>query len=57
MAEDVIRFVEPLKEKIEDLHKNEDYLNKVLQQGAEKAKESAGKTIHDVREIIGFKTF
>lgn len=55
LAEDVIRFVEPLKLKIDELHKNEEYLNKVLKQGAERAKESAQKTLREVREIIGFK--
>lgn len=55
LAEDVIRFVEPLKLKIDELHKNEEYLSKVLKQGAERAKESAQKTVLEVREIIGFK--
>lgn len=55
LAEDVIRFVEPLKLKIDELHKNEEYLSKVLKQGAERAKESAQKTVREVREIIGFK--
>ncbi|MDD4606647.1 MAG: tryptophan--tRNA ligase, partial [Dysgonamonadaceae bacterium] len=34
-----------------------DYLKKVTREGAEKAKESASKTIKDVREIMGFKSF
>ncbi|MCF8217943.1 MAG: tryptophan--tRNA ligase [Bacteroidales bacterium] len=55
LAEDVIRFVEPIKQNIDELHKNEEYLNKVFEQGAERAKENAGKTIRQVREIIGFK--
>ena len=33
------------------------YLGRVAREGAEKARESARKTINDVREIIGFKQF
>ena len=57
LAEDVIEFTTPLREKILDLAKNEEYLRKVAKNGAEKAKESAVKTIKEVREIIGFKPF
>jgi tryptophanyl-tRNA synthetase len=32
-------------------------LKKVVEQGKEKAHESANKTIKEVREIIGFKPF
>jgi tryptophanyl-tRNA synthetase len=57
LAEDMLAFVAPLSEKIKDLASNDDYLRKVAKQGAEKARESASKTIRDVREIIGFKPF
>ena len=36
---------------------NEEYLRKVAKMGAEKARESAAKTVQEVREIIGFKPF
>jgi len=32
-------------------------LRKVSRMGAEKARESAAKTVREVREIIGFKPF
>jgi len=57
LAEDVINFTAPLREKITELSKNNDYLRKVVKQGADKARESASKTIKEVREIIGFKKF
>ncbi len=57
LAEDIITFVKPLREKILDISKNNEYLSKVAKMGADKARESAGKTIRDVREIIGFKSF
>jgi tryptophanyl-tRNA synthetase len=57
LAEDVILFTEPFREKIRELNANEAYLRKVVDMGAEKARASARKTIREVREIIGFKSF
>ncbi len=57
LAEDVILFNEPFREKIMELHANDAYLKKVVALGAEKAHASAQKTIREVREIIGFKSF
>lgn len=57
LAQDMIAFVAPLSEKIKEISADEAYLQKVARMGAEKARESARKTIQDVREIIGFKTF
>lgn len=57
LAEDMIVFTSPFRKKIEDLLKNEPYLSKVAKLGKEKARESATKTIHEIREIIGFKSF
>ncbi|MDR3706372.1 MAG: tryptophan--tRNA ligase [Paludibacteraceae bacterium] len=57
LAEDMINFTTPFREKIEDMLKNDEYLSKVVHQGKEKARESASKTIREVREIIGFKSF
>jgi len=57
IAEDINIFVSPIREKIIDIKSNNDYLRKVAKMGAEKARESAAKTIKEVREIIGFKPF
>ena len=57
LAEDVIQFVKPIREKINDIANNEEYLRKVVKVGAEKARESASKTLKEVRNIIGFKSF
>lgn len=57
LAEDIIAFTKPFREKIEELSKDNEYLHKVTMQGAEAARESAGKTLREVREIIGFKHF
>lgn len=57
LAEDMIQFVTPIREKIHEIDANDEYINKVAKMGAEKARESARKTIKEVREIIGFKPF
>lgn len=57
LAEDIVVFTEPFREKIKELYANNDYLRKVVNLGKEKAQESAANTIRDVRNIIGFKPF
>ncbi len=57
LAEDINIFVSPIREKIEGILADNDYLRKVARLGAEKARESATKTLSDVRSIIGFKEF
>ena len=57
LTEDITNFLAPIREKIEGIERDEDYLRKVVKLGQEKARESAGKTIKEVREIIGFKKF
>jgi tryptophanyl-tRNA synthetase len=54
LAEDIVRFTTPFREKIEALKDDKPYLGKVARMGAEKARVSALKTIREVREIIGF---
>ncbi len=57
LSEDANKFIAPFREKINDIYNNSEYLRKVAQQGAEKARESASKTIKEIREIIGFREF
>jgi len=57
LAEDIIAFTTPFREKILSLSEDTAYLRKVTSEGAEVARESARKTIKEVREIIGFKAF
>ncbi|MDR0370956.1 MAG: tryptophan--tRNA ligase [Prevotellaceae bacterium] len=56
LAEDMIRFIAPFNEKIKSLKSDSAYLSKVANRGKEKAKESASKTIKDIREIIGIRS-
>jgi tryptophanyl-tRNA synthetase len=57
LAEDIVTFTSPIRERIEDILQDNVYLSKVAKEGAEKARESAAKTLHEVRKIIGFKKF
>ncbi len=57
LAEDIIKFVSPIRERIEDIASNDEYLGKVAKMGADKARINATKTIKEVREIIGFRKF
>lgn len=57
LAEDIIRVTSPIRERILEIENDEVYLHKVTSEGAEKARESAAKTVREVREIMGFKKF
>jgi tryptophanyl-tRNA synthetase len=57
LAEDIINFTNPIRTRIEEIAKDNAYLSKVAKNGAEKARESASKTLEEVRKIIGFRRF
>ena len=57
LAEDIIKVTTPIRERILEIEKDDAYLRKVTREGAERARESARKTIQAVREIVGFKPF
>ena len=57
LAADIIGVTSPIRERILEIEKDDDYLRKVSREGAEKARESATKTIREVRDIMGFKSF
>ncbi len=55
IAEDIIKTVSPIRERIQDYSANTEFLDKVAREGAEVARESAAATMAEVRRIIGFK--
>lgn len=57
LAEDLIVYLTPIREKIEAIQNDDAYLAKVAKNGAEKAQESAQKTLDECRTAIGFKKF
>jgi tryptophanyl-tRNA synthetase len=57
LAEDIIKITSPIRDRILEIQKDNEYLKKVALMGAEKARASASKTLSEVRKIIGFKSF
>lgn len=57
LAEDMVLFTAPFRDRIKELLSDEAYISKVARMGKEKAQANAAKTIREVREIIGFKSF
>ena len=57
LAEDIEKFVAPFREQIKAIESDEAYIRKVVERGAERARENAQKTMREVREIIGIKAF
>ena len=57
LAEDMALFISPIKQRIDEISGNDEMLGKIAKMGAEKARESASKTIATAREMIGFKRF
>ena len=52
LAEDMIKFIQPIREKATELQRNTDLLNKIIAQGADKARASASATIQLVRKAV-----
>jgi len=57
LAEDIIKVISPIRERILAIQDDEAYLHKVTIEGREKARESASKTLREVRSIMGFRNF
>jgi len=55
LAEDIINYTEPIRERIKELSADDDYIQKVMDMGKEKAHVSGSKTVKEIREIIGFR--
>ncbi|HNP48085.1 MAG TPA: tryptophan--tRNA ligase [Bacteroidia bacterium] len=57
LAEDMITFTQPFREKIESLKNDEELIHKIASRGAEKARESAARTLREARHAIGIRHF
>ena len=57
LAEDIIKVTDPIRLRINELLSDRTYLASVVSEGAIKARESASKTVREVREIIGYRPF
>ena len=54
LAEDINKFCAPIRERILDMAANTEYLDKVARMGAEKARESASKTLNEYARLSVF---
>lgn len=57
LADDILKVTLPIRERILEIQNNDEYMRKVVAQGAEKARESAAKTLKEVKKIMGFRSF
>jgi tryptophanyl-tRNA synthetase len=53
LAEDMVQFIRPIREKADAIRQDKSYLEKIISEGAEKARASAIATIKEVRALVG----
>jgi tryptophanyl-tRNA synthetase len=53
LADDMILYIRPIREKVNTILSNENYLKEVMEKGAEKARKSARATMNVVRQAMG----
>ena len=52
LAELLINLTKPFRDKREEMEKDPQYIKKVLEEGAEKARQIASKTMKDIRKAV-----
>lgn len=57
LAEDMVRFIAPIRDKADSIRNDEKYLRDVMEKGAEKGRRSAKATMDIVRQSMGLKYF
>jgi|SRR5690606_16265366 tryptophanyl-tRNA synthetase len=57
LGEDMANFVRPIREKAESIRNDKKYLKEVMEEGAEKARKSAQKTLAMVKELMGLNYY
>ena len=57
LAEDMVAFIRPIREKVNSILGDKAYLNHVMEKGAEKARSSAKATMQLARESMGLNYF
>ncbi len=57
LAEDMVKFIAPVRQKAEAIRKDEKYLKEDMEKGAEKARKSARAPMELVREAMGMNYF
>ena len=57
LAEDMVKFIAPIRQKVNTILGDEKYLKDVMEKGAVKARKSAAETMRLVREAMGLNYF
>ena len=57
LAEDMVNFISPIREKAASIYSNTAYLKQIVENGAVQARERANETIQMARELIGLNYF
>ena len=57
LGEDMVKFISPIREKVNAILEDEKGLKEIMEQGADKARRSARSTMEIVREAMGLKYF
>ena len=55
LAEDMVAFIEPLRQRIIEIGADEASLRRIIDRGCEKAHASAATTLAEVRQAIGYR--
>ncbi|MGM0526345.1 MAG: tryptophan--tRNA ligase [Pseudomonadota bacterium] len=54
VAESVVAMLEPIQQRYQEMRNDPEFLQQVMKQGADKAREKAAKTLADVYRAVGF---
>jgi tryptophanyl-tRNA synthetase len=57
LAEDMVDFIRPIRDKAIELQKDEDTLRKIMKAGKDKARDSASKTLEEARKAMGINFY
>lgn len=57
LAEDMIAFTAPFREKIAEIGNDKEFLKKIIKQGTDRARASASLTVAEARKAIGIRSF
>lgn len=57
LAEDMIKFIAPIRDKAAEIQKDTAYLQRLLKQGGEQARASAFETVQQAKELMGIRYF
>jgi tryptophanyl-tRNA synthetase len=57
LAEDMVRFIAPIREKTMAIQEDKAYLHSIIKMGKEKARESSVKTLEEARKMMGINFY